>query len=101
MTLDSRSIQYSDLYLQCRDVMYYPSQPSRVIAFTSLVSAGGVPTIAANGLIALLRFAMTPNNFKSSYFFLGRFRKAYYFVTVLFNGLIVAVCFPASVHTGS
>ncbi|KAF8803929.1 hypothetical protein BYT27DRAFT_7259912 [Phlegmacium glaucopus] len=64
--------------------------PSQV-AFTSLVSAGGVPTIAAYGLIALLRFTMTPNNFKSSYFFLGRFRKIYYLVTVLFNGLIVAV----------
>jgi translation initiation factor 5B len=64
--------------------------PSQV-AFTSLVSAGGVPTIAAYGLIALLRFTMTPDNFKSSYFFLGRFRKLYYFVTVLFNGLIVAV----------
>jgi len=64
--------------------------PSQV-AFTSLVSAGGVPTIAAYGLIALLRFTFTPNSFKSSYFFLGRFRMMYYFVTVLFNGLIVAV----------
>ena len=64
--------------------------PSQV-AFTSLVSASGVPTIAAYGLIALLRFTMTPNSFKSSYFFLGRFRKMYYFVTVLFNALIVAV----------
>ena len=64
--------------------------PSQV-AFTSLVSAGGVPTIAAYGLIALLRLTMTPNSFQSSYFFLGRFRKLFYFVTVLFNGLIVAV----------
>lgn len=64
--------------------------PSQV-AFTSLVSAGGVPTIAAYGLIALLRFTMTPNSFQSSYFFLGRFRKLYYLVTILFNGLIVAV----------
>ena len=71
--------------------------PSQV-AFTSLVSAGGVPTIAAYGLIALLRFTMTPNNFKSSYFFLGPFRKGYYFVTVLFNGLIVAVCLPTSIQ---
>ena len=67
--------------------------PSQV-AFTSLVSAGGVPTIAAYGLIALLRFTMTPNCFQSSYFFLGRFRKLYYFVTILFNGLIVAVHLP-------
>ena len=49
------------------------------------------PTIAAYGLIALLRLTMTPNSFQSSYFFLGRFRKLFYFVTVLFNGLIVAV----------
>ena len=66
--------------------------PSQV-AFTSLVSVGGVPTIAAYGLIALLRFTMTPNKFQSSYFFLGHFRKLYYFVTILFNGLIIAVSF--------
>jgi len=64
--------------------------PSQV-AFTSLVSAGGVPTIAAYGLIALLRFTMTPDNFKNSYFYLGRFRKPFYFVAILFNALIVAV----------
>ncbi|PPQ68655.1 hypothetical protein CVT24_005386, partial [Panaeolus cyanescens] len=64
--------------------------PSQV-AFFSLVSAGGVPTIAAYGLIALLRFTKTPDEFKSSYFFLGRYRKLFYFVTILFNGLIVSV----------
>ncbi|CAA7259575.1 unnamed protein product [Cyclocybe aegerita] len=64
--------------------------PSQV-AFTSLVSAGGVPTIAAYGLIALLRFTMTPDNFKSSHFYLGRFRKFFYLVAILFNALIVAV----------
>lgn len=64
--------------------------PSQV-AFFSLISAGGVPTIAAYGLIALLRLTMTPNNFKDSYFFLGRYRKLFYFVAVLFNGLIVSV----------
>jgi translation initiation factor 5B len=66
--------------------------PSQV-AFFSLVSAGGVPTIAAYGLIALLRLTMTPNNFKSSYFYLGRFRKPFYFSAVLWNALIVAVSF--------
>ncbi|KAJ3500376.1 hypothetical protein NLJ89_g9825 [Agrocybe chaxingu] len=64
--------------------------PSQV-AFTSLVSAGGVPTIAAYGLIALLRYTMTPDNFKSSHFYLGRFRKILYLVAILFNALIVAV----------
>ncbi|KAF5322482.1 hypothetical protein D9619_001165 [Psilocybe cf. subviscida] len=77
--------------------------PSQV-AFTSLVSAGGVPTIAAYGLIALLRLTMTPNNFKSSYFYLGRFRKPFYLAAVLFNALIVSVMlspffFPVSAET--
>jgi translation initiation factor 5B len=64
--------------------------PSQV-AFTSLVSAGGVPTIAAYGLIALLRLTQTPNHFKSSYFYLGRLAKPFYASAVLWNALIVAV----------
>lgn len=64
--------------------------PSQV-AFTSLISAGGVPTIAAYGLIALLRLTLTPNHFKSSYFNLGRYAKPFYVCAVLFNALIVAV----------
>ena len=65
--------------------------PSQV-AFTSLVSAGGVPTIAAYGLIGLLRLTMTPHMFKSSYFYLGKFAMPMYLATALFNGLIFAVC---------
>jgi len=77
--------------------------PSQV-AFTSLVSAGGVPTIAAYGLIALLRLTMTPNHFKSSYFYLGRWAKPFYISAVLFNALIVAVMvspffFPVTAET--
>ncbi|KAK7031520.1 gamma-aminobutyric acid transporter [Favolaschia claudopus] len=64
--------------------------PSQV-AFTSLVSAGGVPTIAAYGLIALLRLTQTPGEFQSSYFRLGRWARPFYLCTVLFNGLVVAV----------
>jgi len=64
--------------------------PSQV-AFTSLISAGGIPTTAAYGLIALLRLTMTPDDFKSSHFYLGRFRKPFYVAAVLFNGLIFAV----------
>lgn len=64
--------------------------PSQV-AFTSLVSAGGIPTTAAYGLIALLRLTMTPNEFKGSHFNLGRWRKPFYIATVLFNGLVFAV----------
>ncbi|PPQ68365.1 hypothetical protein CVT26_005928 [Gymnopilus dilepis] len=77
--------------------------PSQV-AFTSLISAGGVPTIAAYGLIALLRLTLTPNHFKSSYFNLGRYAKPFYVCAVLFNALIVAVMlspfeFPVTADT--
>jgi len=77
--------------------------PSQV-AFTSLISAGAVPTIAAYGLIALLRLTMTPNNFKSSYFNLGRYAKPFYVSAILFNALIVAVMlspfeFPVTADT--
>ena len=65
--------------------------PSQV-AFTSLISAGGIPTTAAYGLIALLRLIFTPNDFKSSHYFLGKWRKPFYISAVLFNGLIFAVC---------
>lgn len=64
--------------------------PSQV-AFTSLVSAGGVPTIAAYGLISLLRLTQTPNSFKGSHFYLGTYRRVFYAIAVLFNGLIVCV----------
>ena len=64
--------------------------PSQV-AFFSLISAGAVPTVAAYGLIALLRLTMTPNNFKSSFFFLGKFRRLFYLAGVLWNALIVGV----------
>ena len=64
------------------------------VAFSSLVSAGGVPTIAAYGLIALLRLTMTPDSFRSSHFGLGKFAKPFYISAVLFNALIVAVSLP-------
>lgn len=64
--------------------------PSQV-AFTSLISAGGVPTIAAYALIALLRLTCTPHAFKTSYFYLGRWARPMYLSTVLFNGLVFAV----------
>lgn len=64
--------------------------PSQV-AFTSLISAGGVPTIAAYGLIPLLRLTMTPNHFRSSRFYLGKFAKPFYAAAVLFNAVVFAV----------
>jgi len=70
--------------------------PSQV-AFTSLVSAGAIPTIAAYGLIPLLRLTMTPNHFHSSRFKLGKFAKPFYVCAVLFNGLIFSVCVVISI----
>ena len=71
--------------------------PSQV-AFTSLVSAGAIPTIAAYGLIALLRLTMTPNHFRSSHFRLGGFAKPFYVCAALFNGLIFSVCILLDHH---
>lgn len=64
--------------------------PSQV-AFTSLISAGGVPTIAAYGLIALLRLFMTPDHFQSSHYYLGRFKKPFYIAAAFFNAIVFAV----------
>jgi translation initiation factor 5B len=70
------------------------------VAFTSLVSAGAVPTIAAYGLIALLRLTQTPHAFKSSHFYLGRWARPMYVSTVLFNALVFAVrlSFPTALR---
>jgi len=77
--------------------------PSQV-AFTSLVSAGGIPTTAAYGLIALLRLTMTPNDFKSSKLRLGAFAKYFYVAAALFNALVFSVqvspfFFPVTAET--
>jgi translation initiation factor 5B len=77
--------------------------PSQV-AFYSLISAGGIPTTAAYGLIALLRLTMTPNDFKSSKFRLGRLAKPFYVAAVLFNALVFATqvspfFFPVTAET--
>ncbi|KAI0069318.1 amino acid transporter [Artomyces pyxidatus] len=64
--------------------------PSQV-AFTSLLSAGAVTTIAAYGLIALLRLTMTPHAFRASRFYLGRLARPFYVVSVLWNALVFAV----------
>lgn len=70
--------------------------PSQV-AFTSLVSAGAVPTIAAYGLIALLRLFVTPDRFQSSRFRLGRYAKPFYVCAVVFNALIFCVSIRVAV----
>ncbi|KAF7364728.1 Gamma-aminobutyric acid transporter [Mycena venus] len=77
--------------------------PSQV-AFTSLVSAGGVPTIAAYGLIALLRLTMTPNDFQTSHFRLGALARPFYASAVFFNAVVFSVMispffFPVTAET--
>jgi amino acid permease len=74
------------------------------VAFTSLVSAGGLPTFAAYSLIGLLRLTQTPNNFLSSKFKLWPFRLPYYAATALFNLIAIAVLvspfyFPVTAET--
>ncbi|KAG6845830.1 hypothetical protein H0H87_002518 [Tephrocybe sp. NHM501043] len=70
--------------------------PSQV-AFTSLVSAGGVPTIAAYGLISLLRLTMTPGRFKSSYFYLGKLAIPFYICAAIFNAIVFSVRRPCCI----
>jgi len=64
--------------------------PSNV-AFTSLISAGTVPTIAAYGLIGLLRLTMTPKDFRSSHYHLGKFGPLLFLIVVLYQGIVFAV----------
>lgn len=71
--------------------------PSQV-AFTSLVSAGAVPTIAAYAVIPLLRLFCTPNAFQHSHFRLGKWAKPFYIVAALFNILLFAILISPFVY---
>jgi amino acid transporter len=64
--------------------------PSNV-AFTSLVSAAGVPSAAAYGLICLGRLFCTPNRFPKPQWSLGRWSKPFQFIGVFWNGWVVAI----------
>lgn len=66
--------------------------PSNV-AFTSLVSAAGVPSAAAYGLICLGRLFCTPTRFPKPQWSLGRWSKPFQFIGVFWNGWVVAVLF--------
>lgn len=74
------------------------------VAFTSLVSAAGVPSAAAYGLICLGRLFLTPNQFPKPAWSLGRLSKPFQAIAVLWNGWVVAVLyspysFPVSAST--
>ncbi|EFQ34806.1 hypothetical protein CGRA01v4_01678 [Colletotrichum graminicola] len=62
-------------------------------AFTSLVSAAGVPSAAAYGLICICRLFLTPNHFPKPAWSLGRWSKPFQAISVLWNGWVVAVLF--------
>lgn len=63
------------------------------VAFTSLVSAAGVPSAAAYGLICLGRLFLTPKTFPKPAWSLGRWSKPFQAISVLWNGWVVAVLY--------
>lgn len=63
------------------------------VAFTSLVSAAGVPTITAYALICFGRVFITPNEFHHAKWSLGRFSRPLSFVAMIWNLYLAAVLF--------
>ena len=63
------------------------------VAFTSLVSAAGVPSAAAYGLISIGRLFLTPDKPLEAKWSLGRWSKPFQVVSVLWNGWVVAILF--------
>ncbi|RAH49254.1 putative amino acid permease [Aspergillus brunneoviolaceus CBS 621.78] len=63
------------------------------VAFTSLVSAAGVPSAAAYGLICLGRLLCTPDRFPKPEWSLGRLSKPFQFIGVFWNAWVVAILF--------
>jgi len=63
------------------------------VAFSSLVSAAGVPTITAYALIAFGRSFITPHSFKHARFSLGRWSRPLTFITLIWNLYLACVLF--------
>lgn len=63
------------------------------VAFTSLVSAAGVPTITAYALISFGRVFLTPNEFKSARWSLGKWSRPLNFIALIWNLYLAAVLF--------
>lgn len=63
------------------------------VAFTSLVSAAGVPTITAYALICFGRTFITPNDFRHARWSLGRFSRPLTFIALFWNLYLCAVLF--------
>lgn len=63
------------------------------VAFTSLVSAAGVPSAAAYGLICLGRLFCTRDRFPTPKWSLGKWSKPFQFIAVFWNAWVVAILF--------
>ena len=63
------------------------------VAFTSLVSAAGVPTITGYALICFGRCFITPHEFKHARWSLGRFSRPMNFVAFVWNTYLAGVLF--------
>jgi amino acid transporter len=63
------------------------------VAFTSLISAAGVPSAAAYGLICFGRFFLTSRSMKNARWSLGRWSRPMQFAGIFWNGWVVAVLF--------
>ena len=63
------------------------------VAFTSLVSAAGVPTITAYALIAFGRSFLTPHQFRHASFSLGRWSRPFTLIALVWNLYLAAVLF--------
>lgn len=63
------------------------------VAFTSLVSAAGVPTITAYALICFGRAFLTPHKFKHAKFSLGRWSRPMTLIAFVWNLYLAAILF--------
>ncbi|KAK4926022.1 hypothetical protein LTR66_016370 [Elasticomyces elasticus] len=74
------------------------------VAFTSLVSAAGVPTITAYALIAFGRTFITPHDFKHAKWSLGKWSRPMTAIALVWNLYLAAIIFspiefPVTVST--
>lgn len=74
------------------------------VAFTSLVSAGAMPTIAAYALIPALRLFVTPGELKMAKWSNGKLSKPFLWVSLIWNTFLLSTLispyyFPVSAET--
>ena len=63
------------------------------VAFTSLISASGVPTVTSYALICFGRFFLTPGKFKHAKWSLGRLSRPFTFIAMVWNIYLACVLF--------